>query len=195
MQELLNDQGILLYDPDFLALEESRGLFQKLRSELCWRQDTITLFGKTHPLPRLQAFYGDSGVSYTYSRIALEALDWTPDLAALRARLEHQLAASFQGVLCNLYRHGLDYAAWHSDNEPELGPRPLIASLSLGETRRFALRHRHDRAKKLALDLAPGSLLVMKGELQQHWLHQLVKTRKKCEERINLTFRPVLKES
>jgi alkylated DNA repair dioxygenase AlkB len=191
LQELLRDHGFLHYWPNFIGAGEAQELFIKLRSSLSWRQDQITLYGKTHPIPRLQAFYGDQAVSYTYSRIELQALPWTPELIILKARLEQLLQQEFGGVLCNLYRHGRDYAAWHADNEPILGPMPTIASLSFGAIRQFQLKKR-DGSKRFELELETGSLLVMSGELQAHWVHQLKRTSRPVGERINLTFRPFL---
>lgn len=185
---LLERQGVVRYYPDFIARPQA--WFEQLEKEIQWRQDHITLYGKTHPLPRLQAWYGEPHARYSYSRIALEPLPWTPGLLELKNQLEEFLAVRFQGVLCNFYRQGANYAAWHSDNEPQLGTNPTIASLSFGARRRFQLRHLKDQEQKEIL-LKEGSLLVMEGELQQHWKHQLPKALKVKEARINLTFRPV----
>src|SRR5690606_31058899 len=113
-------------------------------------------------------------------------------LAALRARLQDALGQPFNSVLANRYRSGADAMGWHSDDEPELGPEPLIASLSLGATRRFLLRHRHDAGVRLALELPAGSLLLMQGATQRCWKHALPRAARPVGERINLTFRQVL---
>lgn len=165
-------------------------LFDVLYQELAWRQDEITLFGKTHPIPRLQAWYGDPDAYYTYSRIKLTPLAWTPTLLKIKKICEDISGQEFQGVLCNLYRDGRDYAAWHSDNEKELGQNPTIASVSLGAKRRFQLKHM--QGEREAIELESGSLVVMSGELQEFWKHQLAKTQKTCGPRINLTFRPLV---
>jgi len=161
-----------------------------LENQLKWRQDTITMFGKTHPIPRLQAWYGWPEATYTYSRIKLKPNKWTANLLALKRICEKFAEASFQGVLCNLYRDGRDYAALHSDNEPELGERPVIASLSLGAERKFKLRHSDGEI----VEIWPksGSLIVMSGRLQECWKHELPKSLKIKDIRLNLTFRPII---
>lgn len=185
---LINRDGRLDYYEGFLKKPES--WHKKLEEGIEWRQDQITMFGKTHPIPRLQAWYGDPQASYTYSRIKLAPKAWTPELFHLKELCEAQAQSSFQGVLCNLYRDGRDYAASHSDNEPELGPRPTIASLSFGVERKFKLKHRD--GESIELWPAPGSLIVMSGRLQEFWKHELTKSLKIKEERLNLTFRPII---
>lgn len=185
---LINRDGRLDYYENFLDRPETWQ--KKLIEKIEWRQDQITMFGKTHPTPRLQAWYGDPEASYTYSRIKLAPKAWAPELLDLKQFCEDQTKARFQGVLCNLYRDGRDYAAAHSDNEPELGPRPLIASLSFGAVRKFKLRHRDGEVVELWP--RPGSLIVMSGPLQEFWKHELPKSLKVKEERLNLTFRPLL---
>jgi len=161
-------------------------VFARLRAETPWRQDSIVLFGKRHLQPRLTAWYGDA--SYTYSGLRLDPLPWTPLLAELRQAVEHACGRSFNSVLLNYYRNERDSMGMHSDDEPELGPEPAIASLSFGATRSFVLRHkRNKRTLKLALD--DGSLLLMSGTLQSHWLHGIHKATRALGERINLTFR------
>ena len=179
--------------PDFLAPPAADLLFEELRHQLAWRQDQIRIFGRVHDLPRLQAWYGDPGARYIYSGIQLEPEPWIPALVPLRERLERELApARFNSVLANLYRDGRDSNGWHSDDEPALGERPLIASLSLGATRRFQLRHksRSDLATR-SLELRHGTLLVMRGATQDCWRHAVPKTRRVVGERINLTWRLV----
>lgn len=178
--------GRLLWLPDFIDLFESMEWFRILNSELQWREDKIMMFGKWVTIPRLQAWYGDA--SYQYSNLTLDPLPWTPSLEELKGRCEQASEASFNSVLANLYRTGQDSNGWHSDNEPELGTTPVIASLSFGATRRFLLKHRTSK-EKITLDLPSGSLLVMAGELQRHWVHCVPKTARQVEPRINLTFR------
>ena len=185
---LINRDGRLDYYECFLPGPET--WLNNLKNKLNWRQDTITMFGKTHPIPRLQAWYGDAGASYSYSRIELKPNEWIPELLELKEGAEKLAKARFQGVLCNFYRDGRDYAALHSDNEPELGNRPVIASISLGTARKFKLRHSDGEV----VDIWPksGSLLVMSGRLQESWKHELPKSLKIKEPRLNLTFRPII---
>ncbi|MGF1777751.1 alpha-ketoglutarate-dependent dioxygenase AlkB family protein [Vibrio nomapromontoriensis] len=180
--------GALLWVPDFIDLLESQSIFDELQQVLKWREDKIMMFGKWVSIPRLQAWYGDA--SYQYSNLTLEPLPWTPQLEELRKRCEQAANTSFNSVLANLYRTGQDSNGWHSDNEPELGPSPVIASLSFGGTRRFALKHRQTK-QKITLDLPSGSLLIMAGDIQRHWLHTVPKTTRHVEPRINLTYRYV----
>ena len=185
--------GVCRYWPAWLTVEEASRLYQQLLDTVSWRQDEIRLFGRTLPLPRLQAWYGDSGASYRYSGIQLEPLPWLPDLYALKTRVEQATGAEFNSVLVNLYRSGQDSNGWHADDEPELGGDPLVASLSLGATRRFQLRHKTDRSIPVrTLSLEAGSLLFMGDGMQQHWQHQIPKTQRKISSRINLTFRRVI---
>lgn len=185
---LINRDGKLDYYENFLSNPQTWQA--QLTQQLDWRQDFIMMFGKTHPVPRLQAWYGDPGANYTYSRIKLIPNEWTSDLWALKEKCEHITQASFQGVLCNFYRNGHDYTGLHSDDEPELGSRPLIASLSFGAQRKFKLRHKDGEVVELWP--APGSLIVMSGRFQECWKHELTKSLKIQEARLNLTFRPVV---
>lgn len=174
----------------WLGPEDAARLFAELRETTAWRQESIRVFGRVHAVPRLQAWYGDEGVTYAYSGLHLEPLPWTAPLAELRARLHETLPeASFDSALVNLYRDGRDSNGWHADDEPELGPRPTIASLSLGAVRRFRMKPRRGDAPPLSLDLAAGSLLVMAGTTQRDWLHAVPKTARPVGERINVTFR------
>lgn len=189
---LLERDGHATYDARFFAPSESDRLFDILRAELAWRQDEITLYGKTHPIPRLQAWYGKSHTTYRYSSLVLKPLPWTATLLDIKRSVEAACGHPFNCVLANLYRHGRDYAAWHSDDEAELGVEPVIASVSFGATRKFRLEHKRDRGlERVDLELEHGSLLIMKGRTQDCWKHQLVKTAKPCGERINLTFRHI----
>ncbi|RUO32261.1 alpha-ketoglutarate-dependent dioxygenase AlkB [Aliidiomarina sedimenti] len=181
--------GDLFYIPGWLTRDESNRYYSKLSQTLEWQQDRIQVFGKWHLIPRLQAWYGDSEANYQYSGRALAPNPWTHELAVLRTRLSESGVTS-NSVLANWYRNGEDRMGWHSDNEPELGPAPTIASVSLGATRCFQLRHKSSR-QRIDIELENGSLLIMGGQLQRHWQHGLP-TRKRClEGRINLTFRQV----
>jgi len=165
-------------------------LFESLTLEVAWRQEPIQMFGKRYMQPRLLAWYGDEGVSYRYSGIRHDPQAWTPTLTALRIRVEALCGARFNSVLANLYRDHRDSMGLHSDDERELGCQPVIASLSLGEERVFRLKHRHDKSiKPIRLPLASGTLLVMRGDTQSNWRHEVPKQTKPCGPRINLTFR------
>lgn len=180
----------LHYIPDFLHTAESTDLMLSLLQHTPWRQDYLRFGGKSVPVPRLQAWYGDERSTYGYSGLRLPPLPWTPQLAELRERLENTLQLPFNSVLLNYYRDGSDSVAWHSDNERELGPDPQIASLSLGAPRLFELKHRNVRQHgKRRIMLGDGSLLLMGSGLQRHWLHQLPKTPGVTTPRLNLTFR------
>ncbi len=171
--------------------EQSPGLMGSLERELDWRQLPVRLFGKSIPQPRLTAFYADPGISYRYSGLTLHGQAWTPDLALIRALVERYSGFAFNSVLCNLYRDGDDYMGWHADDEPELGLQPAIASVSFGAARRFVFKPKSGAKERREFLLAAGSLLVMSGDLQEHWLHQLPKARKIEEARINLTLRQI----
>lgn len=187
----LLDAEVVMYERVLEAPEAER-LFAALRAELPWRQDVIRVCGRECSIPRLQSWHGEPGARYAYSGLALEPLAWTPALLEARALVERVSKARFDSVLANLYRDGRDSNGWHADDEPELGARPLIASLSLGATRRFRLRHRAGRAAPLSIELESGSLLKMSGDTQHAWQHSLPKTNAAVGERVNLTFRRVL---
>lgn len=187
--ELMPDGEVAIYR-NFFNKVESDQIFQELLSKIKWRQDKIKLYGKEFELPRLTAWYGDDGKSYTFSGIPMNPDAWTPTLLSIKNKIEEVTQAKFNSVLLNLYRSGKDGVSWHSDDEPELGKNPIIASVSFGETRRFQLRHKLDKSlDKVEITLTHGSLLIMKGSTQHLWQHQIPKTAKSLRERINLTFR------
>jgi len=161
-------------------------VFARLLEETAWRHDSVVVYGKRHLQPRLTAWYGEA--SYTYSGLRLEPLPMTPLLAQLRSAVEAATGHRYNSVLLNHYRNGADSMGMHSDNEPELGPQPVIASLSYGATRSFILRHKRSK-RTVKLDLADGNLLLMAGSLQENWLHGINKTAKPVGARLNLTFR------
>ena len=177
---------------DFLPTSRAHTLFATLLHGLAWTQPTIALFGVRRPIPRLEAWYGDAEARYRYSGIGHEPLPWTAELTQLRLMLSQRARAPLNCVLANLYRDGNDSSGWHSDNERELGVEPTIASLSLGATRRFALRSHDEPRERIAFDLVDGSLLVMRGASQQLWQHSIPKEPKVMQSRINLTFRYVI---
>ena len=180
----------LIWYPDAGLERRPEDWFELLQRSLAWREESIQLFGKRYRQPRMLAWYGDAGASYRYSGVLHQPLPWLPELERLRRRVEHLTAARFNSVLANLYRHERDSMGLHADDEPELGARPVIASLSFGQTRIFRLRHRQRRdLKPVRLPLTSGSLLVMRGETQRHWKHEIPKERAPCGPRINLTFR------
>ncbi len=163
-----------------------------LTGETPWTQPRIRLYGREVAVPRQVAWYGDPGALYRYSGLLHEPLPWTPLLATIRERVEAQVGASLNGVLLNRYRHGQDAMGWHSDDEPELGPEPLVVSLNLGATRRFDFRRKGSSRIEHSLALEHGALLVMRGPTQHHWQHQIARTRRVTEPRLNLTFRQLI---
>jgi len=188
----ITDADIYL-DRDFLPDPIASKYFDRLRTELNWRQDTIGLFGKAHQIPRLHDWHGDPGLSYRWSGITMAADGWHPALLELRDALAHEGYGVFNSVLANLYRDGDDCMGWHSDDEPELGKQPTLASISLGATRDFRLRHRESKTSidSITLPLTHGSLLLMAGNTQQYWQHSLPRRKRSRAPRINLTFRSI----
>jgi alkylated DNA repair dioxygenase AlkB len=185
----------LEFHPAFLSPDEAERLFALFSGDeyIRWRQDVLQIHGRRIALPRLTSWYGQFGVRYRYSGITNEAIVWEGPLRELADRVAHAARAPLNGVLLNLYRDERDGVSWHSDDEPELGPAPVIASLSLGATRLFQLRHRDSRRNGLPweeLRLESGSLLVMRGTTQRHWQHRLPKQiGRPCGARVNLSFR------
>ena len=179
--------------PDFLAPAAADALLAALLVEIPWEDEVIQMFGQRHPVPRRVCWLGAPGVCYRYSGNTHSPKPWPQALQPLLPRIQQAAGAEqpFNGALANLYRDGADRMGWHADNEAELGPQPRIASLSLGAPRRFLLKHRQGTAR-LEVTLPHGSLLVMAGPTQQHWLHQLPATRRPTGERINLTFRRIV---
>ncbi len=184
----LKDADVVYY-PRFFDTNEADSFFQILLKTIDWQQDFITVFGKTHPQPRLTAFYANNNKSYSYSNIKMNATPFSEELLRIKQILQNELNITFTSCLANLYRNGRDSNGWHADNEKELGKNPVIASISFGAERAFHLKHRKDKTQKAKLNLKHGSLLLMKGETQHHWLHQISKTKKEVGKRINLTFR------
>lgn len=189
----LEPGGLVSYWPQWLPADQAQALFRALHHDLDWRQLPVRMFGRWIPQPRLVDFHADPGVSYTYAGLRLQGQGWPPALASLRAAASAAARVSFNSVLCNLYRDGRDHMGWHADDEPELGANPAVASVSLGAERRFLLRPRRPpREPRHEWRLAHGSLLLMSGQLQHHWLHQMPKALRVHEPRINLTFRRIL---
>ena len=188
--ELLPGDGSAVLHPWVLGDRPWEPLMEDLMASIPWEQRTIVVHGREHPQPRLTAWFGDEGCGYTYSNVRMEVLPWFPLLTELRGICNGLAGHGFNSVLANLYRDGNDAMGWHRDNEPELGTEPVIASLSLGGTRRFRLRHRVTR-ESVDVDLGPGSLLVMSGLSQECWEHCIPRRAKVAGPRINLTFRRV----
>ena len=175
----------LLFDP-----QEQSLLMNALQKEIPWKQEHIKLFGKTHPTPRLTAWHGDEHCVYKYSGVVNQPFPWTPSLLTIKSRIENlSNGTTFNCVLLNFYRDGSDKMGWHSDDEKELGPNPSIASVSFGATRRFDFKHKNEAHNKFSIHLESGSLLLMQGDMQHHWLHQIPAQKRIQEPRINLTFR------
>ena len=177
------------YFPTFFDASTANGLFNELKSGIPWQQDDITLFGKTHPQPRLTALFGNEGKPYSYSNIVMHPHEWNDSLQFIKEAVEEVSGVLFTTVLLNFYRNGKDSNGWHADNEKELGTNAVIASVSFGAERIFQLRHNSDKEQKMQLLLEHGSLLLMQGTTQHFWKHQIPKTAKPIGERINLTFR------
>ncbi len=181
------------YYPSFIDESKADHYFQKLKNEVPWQQDNITVFGKTYAQPRLTALFGSDGQTYTYSNIVMRPHKFTAALAEIKLDIEKVCGIEFTTCLLNLYRDGKDSNGWHSDDEKELGQDPVIASITLGQERSFHLRHKKDKTLKHKMVLEHGSLLLMRGATQHHWQHQIPKTAKSVGERINLTFRVIKK--
>lgn len=189
MPEIIQlENGQLNYFREFLGKEQADRLFQKLKEDIAFNQGNITIFGKTHKIPRLESFHSKQILSYSYSGKTLYSKPFTKELVELCALIEKATSATFNCVLINLYRNGSDSNGWHSDNEPELGKNPIIASLSLGTSRRFDLKNQTQN-EKFSIDLNHGDLLLMNDQIQNYYKHQIAKSKKVTNERINLTFR------
>lgn len=185
--------------PNFIDRKLRQVLFDQLYASLAWQQDEIVVYGKSVAIPRLQAWYGDNQLAYQYSGLTMIAKPWTSTLLTLKQEIEQHTGYRFNSMLANLYRDGSDTVGWHSDDEPELGSEPVIASLSVGAEREFQLKRRykdkHSKEKqineKISINLTSGSLLVMAGSTQKYWQHCIPRTKKPKAARINLTFRYV----
>jgi alkylated DNA repair dioxygenase AlkB len=182
-------QENLAYYPGLFSQPESEGLMAALLSVIQWKQETLFIYGRQVNTPRLTAWYGDEGVAYTYSGRQFWGLPWTKELLDIKTRIEPVAQTRFNSVLLNYYRDGNDSMGWHSDDEPELGINPIIASVNFGQQRRFDFRKTKDHQQKHHINLTNGSVLVMNGDLQHHWQHQVAKSKKAMGARINLTFR------
>ena len=190
MKISLPDSEISLHQKHFDS-EIAGNLLRKLTEEIPWVQNKINFYGKESLVPRLESWHGDEGMSYTYSGIRMDAKPWTKNLLMIKESIEPIAKTTFNSVLINYYCDGKDRVAWHSDDEKELGKNPVIASVSLGAERKFKLRHKKYKENQLQhkVFLQSGSLLLMSGSTQHHWLHEIPRTAKPIGPRINLTFR------
>ena len=185
------ENGWYIWKPNFYSPKESKAFFQTLYKELPWEGGEINLFGKTYQIPRKQVMYADNGLHYGYSGKNLKVVNWHPVVKNIKNQLELESNFDFNACLANLYRDGSDSNGWHSDNEKELGKNPIISSISLGATRVFKLKHLKTNTR-LEFELTTGSLLIMGGEMQHYWKHQIPKTKSSVGPRINLTFRKLI---
>ena len=181
-------QSEITFWPSWLGSTAADDLLAIAIDQVAWRQDNIHIAGKSIPIPRLQNWYGDPTTSYTYSRIRLQAVAFPPWMETLRRRVERQTGNCFNRTLVNYYRDGQDSVDWHADDERELGPEPIIASVSLGQERAFLLRHKTTK-ERLNINLPHGSLMMMGPGIQEHWHHSVAKDKNVVGPRINFTFR------
>jgi len=182
----------LRYFQFFFNTDEAEQFYSKLFETIPWQQDPITVFGKTYDQPRLTALHANNTKPYSYSGITMYPNQMTTELTAIYERIRTVSSVEFTSVLLNLYRDGKDSNGWHADNEKELGKSPSIASVSFGAQRFFHLKHRTIKEARLKVLLHSGSLLLMEEDTQEKWLHQIPKTAKPIEPRINLTFRKII---
>jgi alkylated DNA repair dioxygenase AlkB len=185
---LLPYDGIAEYFPQVFGLVESQDLIGELLATIPWQQDEVVLFGTRRILSRKVSWHGEPGFTYAYSGTVKSASPWTSALLRIKARVEERSGQRFNSCLLNLYHDGSEGMGWHSDDEKTLGRNPVIASVSLGTARPFKFKHRITK-EGVSVILENGSLLVMKGETQHHWVHALPKTKRVTVPRINLTFR------
>lgn len=191
MEHVITKDGFLDLEQHWLPRSQAQACFEVLHNGLAWQTETYTVFGKTVAAPRLVCWYGDEGAVYRYSGVEHVPIPFTAELLVLKNQIENLTGQEFNSVLGNLYRDGEDSMGWHSDKEKELGPEPFIASLSLGESRIFSIRHNQSK-ETLKLKLSSGCLLLMGGTLQSHWKHSVPKSKAVLGPRINLTFRKII---
>ncbi|WP_144281044.1 alpha-ketoglutarate-dependent dioxygenase AlkB family protein [Chryseobacterium echinoideorum] len=180
---------LLDFKEQFLCIEEADALKNHLLKTVPWKQNTQKMYDKTVLTPRLTAWYGDGEKAYDLGEKEYGVNSWTPELIAIKEKIEKLFNYEFNSVLLNYYRDANDSVAWHRDKESRYGNRPVIASVSLGQTRNFDFRKVDNYQSKYSLPLPNGSLLIMKGELQGKWQHRIAKSTTPMRERINLTFR------
>jgi alkylated DNA repair dioxygenase AlkB len=186
----IEDGEIIFYSRLFNKVEADNFL-NYLKTKIIWKQESMNMYGRKVDFPRLTSWYGDNDKPYSFSGITLQPYAWTNEILEIKEKIEKLTTVNFNSVLLNMYRNGNDSISWHTDAEKELGKNPIIASVNFGATRKFQLRHIHTK-EKLEIELAHGSLLIMQGELQHFWQHQVPKTAQNVTERINLTFRVII---
>ena len=189
---LLPHDGTVHYYGKVLNQKEAHDYFQTLMDTIEWRNDEAIIYGKKIITKRKVAWYGEKPFAYTYSKTTKWALPWTKELLALKNLVEQETSETFNSCLLNLYHNGEEGMAWHSDGELDLKKDGAIGSLSLGAERKFAFKHKQTK-ETISVNLEPGSLLVMKGTTQTHWLHRLPPSKLISKPRINLTFRTIVK--
>jgi len=189
---ILPFQGKVEFYPDLFSPTESILYLELLKNDISWKQEPIKIMGKEIMQPRLTAWYGDPGKSYRYSGIKMNPLSWNSFLLEIKERIENRAGVQFNSVLLNFYRTGQDSMGWHRDNEKELGPEPIIGSISFGATRTFQFRPYKEKKPRLDIPLGSGSGLVMRGETNHFWEHRIPKSPKLLTPRINLTFRRII---
>lgn len=188
---ILPYDGEVIYFPQFFTPQEADLYFQLLQTKINWQSEEVFLFGKRLTPNRKMAWYADEGIAYTYSKSTKMPNAWSPELLKIREKIQSETASFFNGCLLNLYHHGGDSMGWHADDEKSIVPNSTIASVSLGAERMFHFKHKQTK-QLIKISLEHGSLLLMKGETQQRWLHALPKSPKVQTARINLTFREMI---
>lgn len=191
-QNLLHKDGVVQYHGKVFSQKEASYYYEKLLNGIEWRNDEAVIFGKLIITKRKVAWYADEPFEYSYSNRTKVALPWTPELLELKKIAEEKTNETYNSCLLNLYHNGSEGMAWHSDGEKDLKKNGAIASLSFGAERNFAFKHKETK-QKVNIILEHGSLLVMKGETQTHWLHRLPPTKKVLKPRVNLTFRTIVR--
>ena len=187
---IINYDGVVEYHGLLIPFEEANDYFDAMLNTIQWKHDQANILGEVIVTKRKVAWYANESFNYTYSNMTKVALPWTPELLALKKRVEEATGHQFNSCLLNLYSNGEEGMAWHHDGETDLQKNGAIASLSFGAERKFSFKHKVSQ-ETTSLFLQHGSLLVMKGETQTHWLHRLPPTKKVTTARINLTFRTI----
>ncbi|MGV0956798.1 alpha-ketoglutarate-dependent dioxygenase AlkB family protein [Empedobacter falsenii] len=184
------NNGSYIYIPNYFNKFEADFFLNDFINNIVWEQQSMNMYGKIVPFPRLTTWYGDNDKPYTFSGITLEPHPWNESLLKIKNKIEPLSGVNFNSVLLNRYRDGNDSISWHTDAERELGINPVIASVNFGEERVFQLKH-IETGQRIDIPLKHGSLLIMMGELQHFWKHQVPKSKKPMKERVNLTFRVI----
>jgi len=191
-KNILPIDGEAYFFPGFFPATDSNQLWNALQECIEWKQEPVVIMGKKIMQPRLTAWYGEDGKSYRYTGVSMYPHPWTTELLYIKEQIEQLSDHVFNSALLNFYRNGMDSVGWHRDNEKSLGINPVIASVSFGTPRTFHLRHYHQKDIKVKILLTHGSLLLMRGETQHHWLHSIQKEPKLMDGRINITFRQII---